>query len=81
LRTPKAIEAQIIYLRQTYHFGQLSISWYLQRYHQINISSGGVYLVLKKNNLNRLPQNQRKRSIPTVQHYEKQVPGHQYKLM
>jgi len=29
----------------------------------------------KRNHLNRLPQNQRKRSIPTVKRYEKQVPG------
>jgi transposase InsO family protein len=80
LRTPKAIEDQIIYLRQTYHFGQLRISWYLQRYHQITISSGGVYHVLKRNNLNRLPQNQRKRSISTVHRYEKQVPGHHVQI-
>lgn len=26
--------------------------------------------------MNRLPQNQRKRSIPIPQHYKKQVPGH-----
>lgn len=29
LPTPLAIEEKILYLRQTYHFGQLRISWYL----------------------------------------------------
>lgn len=76
LRIPKPIEDQILYLRKTYHFGQLRISWYLWRYHEIKISSGGVYQVLKRNGLNRLPQNQRKRSIPEIKRYEKQVPGH-----
>lgn len=76
LRTPKIIEEKILYLRQTYHFGQQRISWYLLRYHQIKISSVGVYCVLKRHGLNRLPKNQRKRSIPEVKRYEKQVPGH-----
>jgi len=31
LRTPKAVEEKILYLRQTYHFGQQRISWYLLR--------------------------------------------------
>lgn len=76
LRTPAEIEEKIIHLRQHYHFGQLRISWYLWRYHQIKISAAGVYHVLKRHGMNRLPQNQRKRSIPTPQRYEKQVPGH-----
>lgn len=44
-------------------------------YHDIKISSGDVYRVLKRYNLNCLPGRQRKRSIPTIR-YEKQVPGH-----
>lgn len=76
LRTPAVIEDKIIYLRQHYHFGQLRISWYLWRYHQIKISAAGAYHVLKRHGINRLPQNQRKRSIPIPQRYKKQVPGH-----
>lgn len=76
LRMPADIEDKIIHLRQYYHFGQLRISWYLWRYHQIKISAAGVYRVLKRHGMNRLPQNQRKRSIPTPQRYEKQVLGH-----
>ncbi|SFH32105.1 hypothetical protein SAMN05216299_106143 [Nitrosospira sp. Nsp14] len=49
----------------TYHFGQVRISWYLARYHDIRISAGGVYKVSKRQGLNRLPDRQRK-----------QVPGH-----
>lgn len=75
LRTPPFIEEKILYLRRTYHFGQVRISWYLARYHDIKISAGGVYNVLKRHGLSRLPDRQRKRSIPTIR-YEKQVPGH-----
>jgi hypothetical protein len=41
LRTPEFIEEKIIYLRRNYHFGQVRISWYLARYHDIRISAGG----------------------------------------
>jgi transposase len=61
IRVPKHVEEQIIYLRTTYHLGQLKISWYLKRYHDIKVSQSGVYSVLKRNGLNKLPQNQRKR--------------------
>jgi transposase len=74
LRTPRWIEEKIIYLRRNYHFGRLRISWYLAGYHDIKISAGGVYDVLKRRGLNRLPDRERKRSIPTTRH-EKQVPG------
>ena len=42
LRTPAPIEEKILYLRRNYHFGQVRISWYLARYHDIKISAGGV---------------------------------------
>lgn len=47
LRTPPEIEEKILYLRRRYHLGQLRISWYLKRYHGIQISQAGVYCVLK----------------------------------
>lgn len=75
LRTAPEIEEKIIYLRRTYHLGQLRISWYLHRYHGIKISGGGVYQVLKRHGLNRLPKNSKKRTVLT-RRYEKQVPGH-----
>ena len=75
LRVPQKIEEKILYLRKTYHLGQLRISWFLERYHGLKVSSGGVYQVLKRNGLNRLPRNAKTRTVQT-QRYEKQVPGH-----
>ena len=75
LRTPEAIEEKIVHLRQTYHFGPTRIAWYIERYHDFRISSNGVYCVLKRRGLNRLPADCRKRSIISLR-YEKQVPGH-----
>lgn len=66
----------ILHLRTTYHLGQLRISWYLKRYHGIKVSQSGVYGVLKRNGLNKLPQNQRRRSMEPFKRYEKQVSGH-----
>jgi transposase InsO family protein len=76
LRTPQPIEEKILYLRTTYHFGPSRISWYLQRFHDIKISSSGCYFVLQRHGLNRLPENCRKRSMPQFKRYEKKVPGH-----
>lgn len=59
-RTPVQIEEKIVHLRTTYHLGQQRISWYLKRYHDIVISSSGVYSVLKRLSLNRLPKNAKK---------------------
>jgi len=80
LRIPTDIEEKIIYLRKNYYLGQLRISWYLIRYHNIKISSGAVWNVLKRNGLNKLPQNQRKRSMEQFKLYEKQVPGHRIQI-
>lgn len=81
LRTPEPIVEKILYLRKTYHFGQLTISHYLKRYHNINISQAGVYYVLKRHHMNKLPQNQCKRSIKTIKRYEKKCLGIIFKLM
>ena len=75
LRTPPEIEEKILYLRSTYHLGQLRIPWYLNRYHGVSISAGGVYGVLKRNGMNRLPKNAKTRTIQTKR-YQKQVPDH-----
>lgn len=76
LRTTALIEEKILYLRKHYHFGPLKISWYLKRFHDIHISRSGCYYVLLRNGLNRLPENSRKRSIPSFKRYEKKTPGH-----
>ena len=62
-RCPFAISQEaidkIIYLRQNYHFGPLKLSMYLKRYHQLEISVSGVWRVLRRLHLNRLPSSQR----------------------
>jgi transposase InsO family protein/transposase-like protein len=76
LRTPKYIEEKIIHLRITYHFGPTMIVWQLKRYHNIKISPNGCYQVLRRNKLNRLPENIKQRSRKRFKRYEKKVPGH-----
>ena len=46
----------------------------------MKVSSSGIYSVLKRNALNRLPYNQRKRSLKTFKRYKKQVPGHRIQV-
>jgi transposase InsO family protein len=75
LRLPAHVEEKILYLRRTYHFGSQRISWYIERHHGMKASNSGVYNVLKRNGLNRLPEGRKKRVSPFVR-YEKQVPGH-----
>ena len=76
LRVPRAIADKIVYLRSAYHFGPDRMVWHLQRYHDIKVSRHGCYQVLKRNKLNRLPENIKKRSRNKFTRYEKKVPGH-----
>ncbi|MGI5143573.1 MULTISPECIES: IS481 family transposase [unclassified Streptomyces] len=83
--TPHATTAdvveKILWLRQQYHFGPAKISMYLQRYHDVAISTSGVWRILKKVGLNRLPASQRyKRRSIRWKRYEKQRPGHQLQV-
>lgn len=66
---------KVLYLRRKYHLGPIRIVWYLARYHGIKISDAGVYRILKRNGLNRLPRGTRMRKLHTKR-YQKQVPGH-----
>jgi len=79
--SPRATEvdvvAKIVYLRQTYHFGPDKIAMYLARYHEVAISKSGVWRILKRLELNRLPTSQRyKPHKQRWKRYEKQRPGH-----
>jgi transposase InsO family protein len=68
---------KIIYLRQTYHFGPRKISQYLQRYHDVYVSGTGVWRILTRLKMSRLPQNQRyQRMQNRWKRYEKPEPGH-----
>ena len=79
--TSSEVVGKIIYLRQNYHFGPQKISMYLARYHDVTISNSGVWRILKKFELNRLPSSQRyKRADRKWKRYEKQLPGHQIQI-
>ncbi|MEU6408356.1 IS481 family transposase [Microbispora sp. NPDC046933] len=72
---------KIIHLRQHYHFGPQKIQMYLKRYHDIDISSSGVWRILKRLGMNRLPASQRyKRRDRRWKRYEKQQPGHRVQI-
>ena len=74
-QTPTEIVEKVLYLRRKYHLGPIRIVWYLARYHGIKISDAGVYRILKRNGLNRLPRGTRMRKLHTKR-YQKQMPGH-----
>lgn len=69
----------MLHLRKTYRLGPIRIVWYLARYHAITISDAGVYRILRRNGLSRLPGGTRVRKIHT-QRYQQQVPGHQIQV-
>ena len=77
---PEVVE-KIIHLRQHYHFGPMKITMYLKRYHDIEISTSGVWRILKRLGMNRLPASQRyKRHTGRWKRYEKQRPGHHVQI-
>jgi transposase InsO family protein len=79
--TPGEVVAKIIYLRQNYHFGPRKIEMYLKRYHDINVSVSGIWRILKRLDMNRLPVSQRyKRHVDRWKRYEKPQPGHQVQI-
>jgi transposase len=79
--TPSEIVAKIVYLRSNYHFGPQKIQMYLKRYHDITISVSGIWRILKRLDLNRLPSSQRyKRHRDRFKRYEKPKPGHRVQI-
>jgi transposase InsO family protein len=75
------VVGKIVYLRQHYHFGPAKIAMYLKRYHDVSVSHSGVWRILKRLELNRLPASQRyQRLDKRWQRYEKQLPGHQVQI-
>ncbi|MGD0852358.1 MAG: helix-turn-helix domain-containing protein [Acidimicrobiales bacterium] len=81
LTSPNATQSEVvgknIYLRKHYHQGPQKISMYLKRYHDIDISPSGVWRILKKLDMSRLPTSQRhQRHAKRWKRYEKPLPGH-----
>jgi transposase InsO family protein len=84
-RSPRATSAdvvgKIVYLRQHYHFGPLKIAMYLRRYHDIALSQSGIWRILRRLGLGRLPASQRYvRYRERWKRYEKPEPGHQVQI-
>jgi transposase InsO family protein len=85
LTSPRATHAEvvgkIIYLRSHYHQGPQKISMYLKRYHDVDISASGVWRILKKLDMSRLPTSQRyQRHAKRWKLYEKPLPGHRVQV-
>ncbi|HSJ85390.1 MAG TPA: helix-turn-helix domain-containing protein [Acidimicrobiia bacterium] len=79
--TSAEVVGKIIYLRQNYHFGPAKISMYLKRYHDIDVSTSGVWRILKRLELNRLPSSQRHKTYEKRwKRYEKPQPGHRVQV-
>ena len=76
-RTTRAeVVGKIVYLRGTYHFGPNKIAMYLARYHDITISPSGIWRILKRLDMSRLPRSQRyRRHVDRWKRYEKPEPG------
>jgi transposase InsO family protein len=79
--TRTEVVGKIVYLRENYHFGPQKISMYLKRYHDITISPSGVWNILKRLGISRLPSSQRyKRHKDRWKRYEKPLPGHRVQV-
>ena len=80
-QTDAEVVGKIVYLRQHYHFGPAKITMYLARYHDVTISRTGVWRILKRLDMNRLPSSQRyQRHERRWKRYEKQLPGHRVQV-
>ena len=79
--TRSEVVAKIVCLRLHYHFGPLEISMCLKRYHDIEVSNSGVWRILDRLGMGRLPADQRyRRHKQRWKRYEKPQPGHQVQI-
>ena len=80
-QTKAEVVGKIVYLRSSYHFGPQKISMYLRRYHDIEVSPSGIWRILKRLDMNRLPASQRyRRHKDRWKRYEKALPGHRVQV-
>lgn len=79
--TPAEVVEKVLYLRRYYHFGPARIGMYLRRYHALTISQSGIWRLLKRAGVSRLPSNMRYQSREhRFKRYEKPLPGHQLQV-
>ena len=65
----------ILKLREEHKLGTWRIKWYLERYHDINISESSVYRTLKRNNVKPLDKIITRKAMG-LKRYAKETPGH-----
>ena len=73
-QTSEDVVEKILHLRRTYHMGPQRIVWYLERYHEIKVSSSTVYRTCRRHGMSRLPSRVGRRTVHTHR-YEKRSPG------
>ncbi len=79
--TGTEVVGKIVYLRRSYHFGPHKIAMYLKRYHDVQISPSGIWRILKRLDMSRLPSSQRyRRHVDRWKRYEKPLPGHRVQV-
>jgi transposase InsO family protein len=79
--TKPEVVGKIVYLRKHYHFGPHKISMYLKRYHDVQVSPSGVWRILNRLGMSRLPASQRyRRHVDRWKRYEKPLPGHRVQI-
>ena len=66
---------KILGLRKEHQLGSWRIKWYLERYHDIQISESSVYRILKRYGVERLHKKAARRSLHSKR-YNKNTPGH-----
>lgn len=66
---------KVLQLREDHKLGTWRIKWYLERYHDINISESSVFRILKRNNVKRLDRKTTRRAMHSKR-YTKLTPGH-----
>jgi len=65
----------ILKLRKEHKLGTWRIKWYLERYHDINVSESSVYRTLKRNNIKPLDRTTTRKAMGPKR-YSKETPGH-----
>jgi transposase InsO family protein len=79
--TKPEVVGKIVYLRKHYHSGPHKISMYLKRYHDVQVSPSGVWRILNRLGMSRLPASQRyRRHVDRWKRYEKPLPGHRVQI-
>ena len=69
----------ILELRANYKLGTWRIKWYLERYHNINVSESTVYRTLKRHDVKPLDRAITRRAMGP-QRYAKETPGHHVQI-